>query len=126
MPTRLRATTGISSRTVRKVARNLVGILARRVRLANARAQMLATLDVPGRVAGQILVLAREYGEGAADGSVRIPLCLTQSDLAGMVGASRASVNRALGFYRRHGYLSVDRRHRITVHDPDGLARRAR
>jgi hypothetical protein len=42
-----------------------------------------------------------------------------------MVGASRASVNQALGSLRRRGFLRADRAHRITVLDVDGLARRA-
>ena len=46
------------------LARNLADILSRRVRLANAHLLSLTTLDVPGRVASQILSLSREYGEG--------------------------------------------------------------
>jgi CRP/FNR family cyclic AMP-dependent transcriptional regulator len=105
---------------------NLVNILSTRLRLANAHAQLLSRLDVHGRVAGQLLALAREYGEVAPDGEILIPLRLTQSDLAGLVGASRVRVNQALGFYKRHNHISVDRNHRIIIRDPDALARRCR
>lgn len=108
------------------ISRNLVNILSRRLRLANARTQLLASLDVQGRVAGQLLALAREYGEAMPDAGVLIPLRLTQSDLAGMVGASRVRVNQALGYYRKQNYLSTNRRHRIILHDPAALARHAR
>jgi CRP/FNR family cyclic AMP-dependent transcriptional regulator len=41
---------------------NLAEVLSKRMRLANARLISLASLDVPGRVASQLLSLAREYG----------------------------------------------------------------
>lgn len=105
---------------------NLVNVLSRRLRLANAHTRSLASLDVHGRVAGQLLAFAREYGELAPDGEVLIPLRLTQSDLAGLVGASRVRVNQALGSYKRRNLLSVGPDHRITIHDPAALASRCR
>lgn len=105
---------------------NLVDILSRRLRLANAHARSLASLDVHGRVAGQLLAFAREYGRPAPNGEVRIPLRLTQNDLAGLVGASRVRVNQALGSYKRRNLLSIGSDHRITILDPAALARRCR
>jgi CRP/FNR family transcriptional regulator, cyclic AMP receptor protein len=107
------------------LARNLADILSRRVRLANAHLLAMATLDVPGRVASQILSLSREYGRETPEGA-RIPLRLTQSDLAALVGASRVRVNQALGNLRKRAEISVGEDGRITVHDPDALSRRAR
>jgi CRP/FNR family cyclic AMP-dependent transcriptional regulator len=105
-----------------RMAVNLVRILSQRLRLANAQIQALAALDVPGRVARQVLAFAEEYGAPAAGGGTLIPLRLTQTDLADIVGASRVSVNHALMEYRQRGYLSIDSKHRITVHDADALA----
>ena len=107
------------------LARNLADVLSRRVRLANAHLLSMAALDVPGRVASQLLALAREYGEETPEG-LRVPIKLTQSDLAALVGASRVRVNQALGYYRKRGDISIDRAHRIIVHDEEALARRAR
>ena len=107
------------------LARNLAEIFSRRLRVANARLLALATLDVPGRVASQLLALAREYGEETEEG-VRIPIRLTQADLAALVGASRVRVNQALGSLRKRNAISVGRDGRITVLDADALARRAR
>ncbi len=121
-----RATFRTSLREMPTMSHNLVNLLSRRLRLANAHARSLAALDVHGRVANQILAFAREYGEAAPDGDVLIPLRLTQTDLAGLVGASRVRVNQALGYYRQRNYLSVDKDHRITVHDAIALAQRAR
>ena len=122
-----RATFQASLREMPAMTLNLVNILSRRLRLANAHAQSLSRLDVHGRVAGQLLAFAREYGEESPDGGgVRIPLRLTQSDLAGLVGASRVRVNQALGFYRKRNQVSVDRDNRLVVRDPEALARRCR
>lgn len=102
---------------------NLAEILSRRLRLANERIQALATLDVYGRVARQILAFAREYGEVDAGGETRIPVRLTQGDLANLVGASRVRVNQVLVSYKRRRSISIDRNHRITVHNQAALAR---
>ncbi len=108
------------------MALNLANVLSRRLRLANAHLRSVATLDVPGRVAAQLLALAREYGEPSSRDGTIIPLPLTQSDLAALVGASRVRVNQAIAFFKKRHYLSVGRDRRITVHDADALARRAR
>lgn len=107
------------------LARNLSEILSKRVRLANARLISLASLDVPGRVASQLLSLAREYGQETPEGT-RIPMRLTQADIAALVGASRVSVNQALGQFRKRGAISIARDGRVSVHDEEALARRAR
>ena len=103
---------------------NVTRILSRRLRLANAQIQSLAALDVYGRVARQILAFAQEYGEPAPDGGIRIPIRLTQNDMAGMVGASRVSVNKVLVHYKERKYISIDPASRITVHDQAALAQR--
>jgi CRP/FNR family transcriptional regulator, cyclic AMP receptor protein len=113
----------VASSTI--LSRNLAEVLSRRVRLANARLISLASLDVPGRVASQLLSLAREYGQESPEGT-RIPMRLTQADLAALVGASRVSVNQALGQFRRRGAISVAKDGRVSIHDDDALARRAR
>ena len=115
-----------SMEEVPAIARNLVGILSRRLRLADTHTRSLAALDVHGRVAAQLLAFAREYGEPLPEGGTIIPLRLTQTDLAGLVGASRVRVNQALGYYRKRGNISLDEDHRIVVHDEEALARRAR
>jgi CRP/FNR family cyclic AMP-dependent transcriptional regulator len=108
------------------MGRNLTQVLSRRLRLANTHSRMLSALDVPGRVAAQILALAREYGEPSPEGGTFIPIPLTQSDLAALIGGSRVRVNQALGHFRRHGAISVDPQHRITVLNEEVLSRRAR
>jgi CRP/FNR family cyclic AMP-dependent transcriptional regulator len=116
-------------RTMTPLANNLVRLLAQRLRIANEQIQALCTLDVPGRVVRQILALADRYGRsepGDLPGSpakVRIPLRLTQSDLAEVVGASRERVNQAMVELKQNGYIRVDSDHRIQVLDRVALTR---
>jgi CRP/FNR family transcriptional regulator, cyclic AMP receptor protein len=115
-------------RTIPALAYNLVSVFSRRLRLASTRIQMLATLDVYGRVAHQLLAFAGVYGEAAGDcathGAIRIPIRLTQTDLAQLVGASRVRVNQVLVAYKKLKYIAVDANSRITILNSEALARR--
>jgi len=101
--------------TMPVITRNLVQILTRRLRLANEQIQALATLDVYGRVARQILAFSQQYGQNTPESNTSIPLRLTQSDIADLVGASRERTNQVMVFYKRQKIITVDRRHRITI-----------
>ncbi|HJZ47860.1 MAG TPA: Crp/Fnr family transcriptional regulator [Roseiflexaceae bacterium] len=110
-------------RTMPAIALNLLRILSDRLRLANERIQALCALDVYGRVARQIQSFARQYGKPDAHGAVVIPIRLTQSDIASLVGATRERVNQVMTSFKQQGYISVDRNYRISVHNPDALER---
>lgn len=103
---------------------NLVRILSRRLRLADAHIQSLAALDVYGRVARQLLSFAQEYGEKTTDGATLIPIRLTQNDLADLVGASRVRVNQVLGHYKEKQYVSTTPGHRFVIHNTEALLQR--
>jgi CRP/FNR family cyclic AMP-dependent transcriptional regulator len=107
--------------TVPTFTRNLMRTLARRLRLANVRIQAHCTLDVYGLVARQILEFAELYGVKQPDGSVLIPIRLTQGSMAELVGASRERVNQVMVSYRQKGLISVDSNYRITVLKLDAL-----
>jgi CRP/FNR family cyclic AMP-dependent transcriptional regulator len=105
------------------LAENLLFILARRLRLANAQIQALAGLGVPGRVAHQLLAFADAYGRPDEAGGVTIHPKLTSADLAGMVGAEPEQVHRVLSGFKRNEYLTIDHSNQVTLHDLDALAR---
>ncbi len=110
-----------SLQTMSRLSYNLVRLLTRRLRLANEQVQALSTLDVRGRVARQFLAFAQRYGETESSDKVRIPLRLTQTDVASLVGASRERVNQVIVDFKENGYISVDGRHHFTVHDIQAL-----
>ncbi len=118
-----RATFHRCLKTMGNLSYNLVRLMNRRLRLANEQIQALSSLDVKGRVARQLLAFAQQYGN-QGDGGVLIPMRLTQSDLAALVGASRERVNQVIVDFKEGGLIEVDPVHRITVRDPQGLTRR--
>jgi CRP/FNR family transcriptional regulator, cyclic AMP receptor protein len=105
---------------------NLSRHLSGRLRLAAAHIQAFASLDIFGRVARQLLAFAQEYGEEASNGAILLPLRLTQSDLADMIGASRMRVNRVLCFYKEQHYLSMRTDGHIIIYRPEALAQRCK
>jgi CRP/FNR family cyclic AMP-dependent transcriptional regulator len=110
--------------TMPGLTNNMLRLLSGRLRLANEQVLALSTLDVTGRVARQILAFAERYGASDGDGDLRVPLRLTQTDLAGLVGASRERVNHAVVFLKQQKYISVKRNHHIVVHNREALASR--
>ena len=93
------------------------------LRRLTEQASDLVFLDLPGRMAKLLAGLAAERGTATAEG-IELDAILTQTDLAGMVGASRQSVNQILQGFARRGYLQV-RGRRIVIHRLDLLRRRA-
>jgi CRP/FNR family transcriptional regulator len=100
-------------------ARHVLHILAKRIRHLNKQVSDIFFLDLPARLARTILLLADQHGEPAADG-VLITISLTQTDLAEMTGATRVSINKALGRFRRAGWVRVEGRH-LTVVNREAL-----
>ena len=121
-----RATFQECLQSIPTVTYNLVQIMSNRLRLANEQIQSLATLDVYGRVARQLLAFAQQYGQTVNQSDILIPIRLTQSDISDLVGASRERINQVMVSYKRQKYLSVDRNYRITVHNKAALAERCR
>ena len=107
------------------VARNLVKILSARVRLSDQLIQALATLDVNGRVARQLLAFAEKYGR-EKDGAMQIRIVLTQGDIADLVGASRKRVNQTMVLFKEQGLIDTDAEGRIAIKDSEGLAKYCR
>ena len=96
---------------------DVVELLALRLRSANAALADSMFLDVTGRTAKRLLELA-----GDSDDFV---LPVTQEELAGMVGASRERVNKAISQFVRLGWLrQIDRRYHLL--DREQMTRRAR
>lgn len=101
---------------------NVVQALARRLRTTDSYLHSILRLDVPGRLAYRLLHFAQEYGQAQSNGDLLIPLRLTQSDLADLIGASRVRVNHAFMAFKRRGILSVAQDHRIMIHNLPTLA----
>src|SRR5215211_2249557 len=96
--------------------------VAARLAAREALIDDLLSLDVKSRLAKALLGLAADHGQPEPDGGTRISLHLTHRDLAGMVGASRENVSRALGAFRRRGFIDYDS-DSIRLRNPEALRR---
>jgi len=105
-----------------KIAIRVLEVLAKRLRNTDQQVENLIFLDVYGRVAKKLLELSETHGTKVDDGT-RIDIRLTQQELASMVGASRESVNKVLGYFTEKQFISTDK-HRITIHRISDLQRR--
>jgi CRP-like cAMP-binding protein len=95
----------------------IVRMLARRLRNTDESLADAVFLDVPARTAKRLLEIA-----GDAD-QFRLPM--TQEDLAGLVGASRERVNKALSLFTRLGWIEVEGRNRYRILERQALHERA-
>jgi CRP-like cAMP-binding protein len=88
----------------------MVRLLSRRLRAMDEALADSVFLDVTGRTAKRLLELAGDKDE--------FVLPVTQEELAGMVGASRERVNKAIASFIRLGWIEQqDRRYRILLRD---------
>jgi CRP/FNR family cyclic AMP-dependent transcriptional regulator len=99
-----------------EIAEQLLGVLARRLRRTND--------TLAGRVASQLLQLARRFGTQEG-GALRVTHDLTQQELAQLVGASRETVNKALVDFAQRGWIRWNGKSML-ISDPERLSRRAR
>ncbi|MGY6502532.1 MAG: Crp/Fnr family transcriptional regulator [Acidimicrobiales bacterium] len=91
-------------------------MLTKRLRVLDVALADTVFLDVTGRTAKRLLELAGDAAE--------FSLPITQEELAGMVGASRERVNKAIASFIRLGWIEQhERRYRIL--DREQLQRRA-
>jgi CRP/FNR family transcriptional regulator, cyclic AMP receptor protein len=95
----------------------VVALLAGRLRNMDSALADSVFLDVTGRTAKRLLELA--------DGEDEFTLPITQEELAGMVGASRERVNKAIASFVRLGWIDQSER-RYTILDREQITRRAR
>lgn len=101
----------------------LVATLATRLRRADEWLEDAFFQDLDTRMARRLLELCEEHGQRTPEG-ITVDLPLTQSDLAGMLGVTRVSVNRLLGVYQDARVLRLGRGS-FTVLRPDALRARA-
>ncbi|MGH3694135.1 MAG: Crp/Fnr family transcriptional regulator [Pseudonocardiaceae bacterium] len=104
------------------LADGFLKLIGKLVRKLTEQAGDLAFLDLKGRLAKLLLQLSTT--DDNVHGVV-LDAGLTQSDLAGMIGASRPAVNRALQSFAARGLIEIQGR-TIVLRDLDSLFRRSR
>ncbi len=102
-----------------QAAIKLLEVLARRLRRLSERFEDSTFLEVPQRLAKQILRLAAKYGRKQG-GRVQIDLKLSQQELGDLVGATRESVNKQLRAWVSQGIVEQSTG-RLVILDFDAL-----
>jgi CRP/FNR family transcriptional regulator, cyclic AMP receptor protein len=105
------------------IAVSLLRMLSRRFRDSDLKRIEFGASDTVGRLAARLVELTERYGEPER-GGLRIALPISQEELAGWTGASRAGLAGALRTLRDLGWIETERR-RITVRDLEALRARA-
>lgn len=100
---------------------DMMALLAQRIRHMNAQFGDVFSVLLPGRLARKLLYLAENHGKVTVDG-ILIPLSLTQTDLAQMTGATRVSINKAIRYFTKEGWISTQGR-KFLIHDAAALER---
>ena len=101
--------------------RAIIEVLVERLRATNQSIQDAYLLDVPGRLARRLMLIADEHGNDTERGR-DIGLRVSQQELANMIGASRVAVNKQLQAWRQRGIVDVTRQ-RVVILKPAALQR---
>jgi CRP/FNR family cyclic AMP-dependent transcriptional regulator len=104
---------------------HVFGELARELRRLTYHVEELHFLDIAGRLAARLARMAEEQGGGGQAGEIRLEGPITQGELAAMVGSTRQSVNKLLGYLTEDGLIRQER-DAIVVLDLAGLQQAAR
>lgn len=99
--------------------------LAHELRRLTTHVEELHFLDIAGRLAARLARMAEEQGRLADGGQVRLDGPITQGELAAMVGSTRQSVNKLLGWLIDDGLIRLER-DAIVIVDLPGLQQAAR
>lgn len=107
-----------------EIALQMLRVVSRRLRRARYEVTEFLSAGVAGRVARQLIGLARRYGT-VHNGELRVPHNLTQAQLADLVGASHETVNKALADFANRGWIRVGSRG-VIILNHERLAERVR
>jgi CRP/FNR family transcriptional regulator, cyclic AMP receptor protein len=105
-----------------RVSSELLRLAAERLRQASSRQLEFGATQTLTRLCASIVQMSDRYGH-TVDGRVEVVIPLSQQELAGLSGMSRAIV-KGLHQLRSLGWLSVDDR-TFVVHDLAAIRRRA-
>ena len=103
------------------IAQAMLRLLCTRLRDTTAGFERLAVQRLPARIAHLLLQLAASYGQPTPNGSVALPMRLSQSEIGTLVAATREAVNKQLRSWRDEKVLDIEAGH-IVLHRPEVLS----
>lgn len=103
-----------------RIAIKMLGALSQLLRQTNILIEDVLFRNLAYRLAKKVISLAGEHGEDLSDGTTRIKLALSHTQLGNMINSSRESVCRQLRAWENEEIISMDHGH-ILVHNFDRL-----
>jgi CRP/FNR family transcriptional regulator len=94
---------------------HLVATLAEQIRRVTGEAVVGTFLSVRGRIARSLLTLAASVGRDLPNGFSEICCPIRHGDIAAMASATRESVSRVLGEWRRDKLLALSTNGRLAI-----------
>lgn len=102
------------------IAIKMLAALSQQLRQTDVMMEDALFRNLAARLAKKLIALADCYGENSSDGSTRIQILLSHTQLGNMVDSSRESVCRQLKIWEDEKITSMDRRY-IIIHNPEQL-----
>jgi CRP-like cAMP-binding protein len=96
-----------------RIALNIIAIIGERLKEAQERVRELSTQPADRRIAQTLLRLARQAGEGTADGTA-IEFPLRRKDIADISGTTLYTASRILSGWQKRGLVASDS-HRLII-----------
>jgi CRP/FNR family cyclic AMP-dependent transcriptional regulator len=114
---------------------NAIRVQGHRIRRLTAHIEALTTLDTETRLVRQLLLFAEDYGvpacpeevggaQNRTERAIRLPLRLTQADLAALCGSCLKQINRAMAELQGSRMVAVEKGYRIVLLAPHELKAR--
>ncbi|MEE9344518.1 MAG: Crp/Fnr family transcriptional regulator [Methylococcales bacterium] len=103
-----------------RIAIKMLDALSQLLRQTNILIEDVLFRNLANRLAKKIISLAGEHGEDLSDGTTRIKLALSHTQLGNMINSSRESVCRQLRAWENEEIISMDHGH-ILVRNFDHL-----
>ena len=91
-----------------EVSRALIRTLLSHTRALQEKIAVMSAGSVPKRLALLFLLLADRFGDDLADGTVGIPVVLSRTELARLVGATVETTIRTISRWQKAGWISTD------------------
>ncbi|HDY70032.1 MAG TPA: Crp/Fnr family transcriptional regulator, partial [Actinobacteria bacterium] len=107
-----------------EISIKVIQVLGQRLRQSMELVRDLSFKQVPHRLAGLLLRLARDEGRDSGEG-VLVDLSMSRQEIAEVVGTSRETVTRELKKMEKAGMIRIDRR-MVTIIDEGRLKAWAR
>lgn len=103
------------------LAMGMLADLSRRLRAFTVQIEDLSLKEVPARISGYLLTLARESKNSKGTIPDRVTLPISKAQLANLIGTTPETISRILKKMTDAGLIQVETKH-VLIQDIEGLS----